>query len=84
MNKNLKDYRFYCLVLALLAMLVIYLKPQTVKPQAIYNFTFIIDITRSMNARDYQLQNEPISRLQFIKKTLAELILSLNKDSFLR
>ena len=77
MTKNLKDYRFYCLVFALLAMLVIYIKPQAIKSQAIYNFTFIIDITRSMNARDYQQQNEPISRLQFIKQTLSELILKL-------
>ncbi|MCK5830420.1 MAG: VWA domain-containing protein [Methylococcales bacterium] len=77
MIKNLKDYRFYCLVFALLAMLVIYVKPQTIKPQAVYNFTFIIDITRSMNARDYQHKNEAISRLQFIKLTLRELILKL-------
>lgn len=75
--KNLKDYRFYCLVLALLAMLVIYSKPQTIKSQAIYNFTFIVDITRSMNARDYQQQNETVSRLQFIKQSLRKLSLKL-------
>jgi mxaL protein len=77
MNINFKDYRLYCLALALLAMLVIFTKPQTIKKQSIYNFTFIVDITRSMNARDYQQQNKLISRLQFIKQTLGELILKL-------
>lgn len=77
LSKNLKDYRFYCLVLALLSMLVIFFKPDAIKPQATYNFTFIIDITRSMNARDYQHQNEAVSRLQFIKQTLQALLLKL-------
>lgn len=75
--KNLKDYRFYCLGLALLAMLIIFIKPQAIKSQPTYNFTFIIDITRSMNARDYELENESISRLKFVKKTLQEIILKL-------
>jgi mxaL protein len=75
--KNLKDYRFYCLVLALLAMLIIFIKPQVIKPQPTYNFTFIVDITRSMNARDYQQKDEAISRLKFVKQTLQELILKL-------
>lgn len=77
LTKNLKDYRFYCLVLALLAMIAIFIKPQAMKPKPTYNFTFIVDITRSMNARDYQQKNEAISRLQFVKQTLQELILKL-------
>ena len=77
LTKSLKDYRFYCLVLALLAMLAVFIKPQALQSQPIYNFTFIVDITRSMNARDYQQQNETISRLQFVKQTLQEMILKL-------
>lgn len=76
-TKNLRDYRFYCLVLALLAMLVVFIKPQAVKPKPIYNFTFIVDITRSMNARDYQQKSEAISRLQFVKQSLQTFILKL-------
>ncbi len=77
LTKNLKDYRSYCLALALLAMIALFIKPQAIKPQPTYNFTFIVDITRSMNARDYQQKNEAISRLQFVKQTLQELILKL-------
>lgn len=76
-KKNLKDYRFYCLVLALLAMVAVFIKPQAIKPQPTYNFTFIVDITRSMNARDYEQQNEAISRLKFVKQTLQQIILKL-------
>lgn len=74
---TVKDYRFYCLSLALLAMLVLFIKPQAIKPQPVYKIIFIVDITRSMNARDFQLKNEAISRLQFIKHTLHALMLKL-------
>ncbi len=77
LSKNLKDYRFYCLSIALLTMLALFIKPQSVKNQPVYNFTFIVDITRSMNARDYQLKDETISRLQFVKQALNELVLKL-------
>ena len=75
--KNLKDYRFYGLSLALLAMLVLFIKPQVIKRQPVYNFTVIVDITRSMNAKDYQLKNEAVSRLHFVKQALRDLVLTL-------
>lgn len=74
---NLKDYRLYCLILALSAMLVILIKPQIIKKQPVYNFTFIVDITRSMNARDYQQQGKAVNRLQFIKQSLHDVLLKL-------
>jgi len=77
LSKNRKDYRFYCLSLALLAMIALFIKPQIIKQQPVYNFTFIVDITRSMNARDYQLNDEAVSRLQFVKQALNELVLKL-------
>lgn len=77
LSKNLKDYRFYCLSIALLAMLALFIKPQIIKQQPVYNYTFIVDITRSMNARDYQLKDEAVSRLQFVKQTLNKLVLKL-------
>ncbi|MDC9729260.1 MAG: VWA domain-containing protein [Methyloprofundus sp.] len=75
--QNLKDYRFYCLSIALLAMLALFIKPQIIKSQPVYNFTFIVDITRSMNARDYQLKEKSVTRLQFVKQALNELVLKL-------
>ena len=75
--KTLKDYRTGCLLLALLAMLVLFLYPGKPQKTPTYNYTFIIDITRSMNASDYTLDNQAISRLQFVKQTLRELLRSL-------
>ncbi|WP_198245679.1 vWA domain-containing protein [methane-oxidizing endosymbiont of Gigantopelta aegis] len=75
--KNLKDYRFYGLSLALLAMLALFIKPQIIKRQAVYDFTLIVDITRSMNARDYQVNDEAASRLQFVKRVLHDVVLQL-------
>ena len=58
-------------------MLAMFIKPQLIKNQPVYNFTFIVDITRSMNARDYQQTDEAVSRLQFVKQALNDLILKL-------
>jgi len=77
LSKNLQDYRFYCLSLALLTMLALFVKPQVIKRQPVYNFTVIVDITRSMNAKDYQLKDEAVSRLQFVKQALRDLVLKL-------
>lgn len=54
-----------------------FIKPQSIKFQPVYNFTFIIDITRSMNAKDYQIEDEAVSRLEFVKQALNELVLKL-------
>ncbi len=76
-SKNLKDYRFYCLSLAFLAMLILFLNPEVIRSRPVYNFTFIVDITRSMNARDYQIEGEAVSRLQFVKKALIKAVVNL-------
>jgi mxaL protein len=81
MNHTLKDYRTWCLLLAALAMLVLFLYPSKPQKMPIYNYTFIIDITRSMNATDYQLDNQAVSRLNFVKQTLRELLRNLPCES---
>lgn len=70
----LKDYRLWCLLTALLAMGVLFVRPTQNQKTTVYNFTFIVDITRSMNAADYQLDNQAVSRLQFVKDTLRKLL----------
>jgi mxaL protein len=81
MNNTLKDYRTGCLLLALIAMLVLFLYPSKQQKKPTYNYTFIIDITRSMNATDYQQDNEAVSRLHFVKQTLRELLRALPCES---
>lgn len=73
----LKDYRFYLLVSAFIAMLCVFLFPTRLENKPIYHLTFIIDITRSMNATDYQQNDKAVSRLEFVKKSLQQLLLEL-------
>ena len=49
-----------------------------------YNYTFIIYITRSMNATDYQQDNQSVSRLHFVKQTIRELLRDLPCQSKVR
>jgi len=72
-----KNYRFWLLSLALLAMLVAFICPTQNQPRPIYNYTFIIDITRSMNAADYQLDGQAVSRLDYVKHSLRGLLAKL-------
>lgn len=73
----LRDYRFYSLLIALLMMLWVFIKPDTLAQQPIYNLTVIVDITRSMNATDYQYGDKAVSRLEFVKHSLRELLATL-------
>ncbi len=51
--------------------------PRISKEQPIYDLTLIVDITRSMNAEDYRLNGQPVSRLEYVKHCLRELLISL-------
>ena len=77
MSNTLKDYRIWCLLVALIAMLVLFIYPSKQQKNPTYSYTFIIDITRSMNATDYQQDNQSVSRLHFVKQTLRELLREL-------
>lgn len=81
MSNAFKDYRIGCLLLASLAMLVLFIYPSKQQKTPTYNYTFIIDITRSMNATDYQQDNQAVSRLNFVKQTLRELLQKLPCES---
>ncbi len=46
--------------------------PETEIPRRVYRYQFVIDITQSMNARDYRVAGYPSDRLGFVKATLLE------------
>jgi mxaL protein len=76
-----KDYRFWALLLALASMLFSFIYPAKIEPRATYELIAIVDITRSMNAEDYKLDEKAVSRLEYIKHTLSELLLQLPCES---
>lgn len=60
-------------LLAAFALLVLaLLRPSAPMQQDVLNSIFIIDISQSMNTRDYQLNDKPVSRLQVVKDTLRQ------------
>lgn len=77
MRFSLKDYRTVCLLLAVSAMAVLFIRPVEQQKQPVYNLTFIVDITRSMNVADYAEGDRAVSRLEFVKRTLRELLVRL-------
>jgi len=72
-----RGYRTACLLLALLAMAALFIHPTSQQKSPVYNYVFVIDITRSMNAADYKKSNQPVSRLEFVKHSLRELLAKL-------
>lgn len=76
-----KDYRFWALLLALAAMFFSFIFPSKIEPRTTYKLIAIVDITRSMNAEDYKLDEKTVSRLEFVKHTLSELLLQLPCES---
>jgi len=76
-SKTYQDYRFWCLSLALIAMLALFARPEQIQQRSVYNYTFIIDITRSMNAVDYKVGDQAVSRLQYVKHALRGLLAKL-------
>ena len=50
------------------------LYPSQQQKGPVYKLMFIVDITRSMNAEDYQLDGKPVSRLEFVKQSLRDLV----------
>jgi mxaL protein len=77
MNFSLRDHRTLCLLLAVAAMAVLFARPVERQKQPVYNLTFIVDITRSMNAADYTVGGRAVSRLKFAKQTLRDLLVKL-------
>ena len=60
--------RWLLLILALLCTAL--LRPTFPFQKDILNSIFIIDISQSMNTRDYQIGDKPVSRMQMVRDTL--------------
>lgn len=70
LKKPVFNIRGYVLLSAILLLLVCLFKPVAVLPTAVYDWYVVLDITQSMNVRDYTANNHNVSRLEFIKAEL--------------
>lgn len=77
MPRAVRNFRFVLLVVALIALCAALARPNWMLPRAAYDLLLVVDITGSMNARDYTLDGRPTARLDAVKKTLRDLIARL-------
>ncbi len=70
LKKPVFNIRGYILLSAVVLLLICLFKPVAILPKSVYDWYIILDITQSMNVRDYTLHNKGISRLEFSKAAL--------------
>lgn len=70
-------WRFWCLLLAGAALGVSLAHPTLPLNKAVQRYVFVIDITQSMNARDYHLEHLPPDRLGLVKAAIAHALRDL-------
>jgi mxaL protein len=75
---RLRDPRFGLLLAALVGLAIALAKPSWTWPRAAYDFIVVVDITGSMNARDYIVDGRPASRLDMAKRSVRDLLAQLS------
>ncbi|MCB5183673.1 VWA domain-containing protein [Methylobacillus gramineus] len=53
------------------------LQPHATLPRRVFDWFFVLDITQSMNVRDYTMDGKSISRLEYSKKAMREALRDL-------
>ncbi|MDO8843762.1 MAG: VWA domain-containing protein [Methylicorpusculum sp.] len=76
-----RDFRLWCPAVAIALLMWAALNPQIKVQKDTYNLMIVIDITQSMNAQDYHVDNQPADRLSFVKAALKEVLAELPCDS---
>ena len=76
-RRALRSLRFWLLGFAFCGLVVALAGPRATLSQPSYDLLFVLDITGSMNARDYQVEGRPVSRLTFVTHTLRRLLARL-------
>jgi mxaL protein len=76
-----RDYRIWCPAVAIALLTWALFNPQVKLQQDTYNMMLVIDITQSMNAQDYHVDNKPADRLSYVKAALKEVLAGLPCDS---
>ncbi len=81
MRSLAKDFQFWMLALPLLLLGIASFKPSLQMQRPLFNYVFVIDITQSMNARDYHVTDLPADRLSVVKHSIKYALQKLPCDS---
>lgn len=73
-RSRLFDRRLLLLVLAALMLAPVFARPTVPASEPVLDYLFVVDITQSMNVRDYAINGQPIDRLNFVKSALIQLV----------
>jgi len=77
MRPDFRDPRLLLLALALILTLLALAAPTAPIKSKSFDTLVVVDITGSMNTRDYSASGRPISRLEFVKATLRDFLAGL-------
>lgn len=67
-----QNHPIWLLAFAALGLAVTFADPTVTAKRDVYRYVFIVDITQSMNTRDYRVAGMPPGRLSFVKETLRQ------------
>ena len=68
--KQRLSWRLVLVLLSFCTTLGVLFKPEATLPRRVYRYTFVLDITQSMNAKDYHQSGYPEDRLGFSKASI--------------
>jgi mxaL protein len=74
---NLRDARFWLLSAALICFLAALFVPRAAALRNAVDVLFVVDVTGSMNTRDYLQGGRPVSRLETVKAILQQTLVDL-------
>ncbi|WP_245835112.1 VWA domain-containing protein [Methylobacillus rhizosphaerae] len=66
------DLRGQLMLLSVVLLIIAMIGPQATLPRRVFDWFFVLDITQSMNVRDYILDGKSISRLEYSKNAMRE------------
>lgn len=81
LRKLARDGQLGLLMLACALLGITLARPTLPLTRHVYRFLIVLDITQSMNTRDYQLSDHPVSRLAFAKDALHRTLRELPCES---
>ena len=77
MRPDFRDPRLLLLVMALTLTLLALVAPLAPIKRRSFDSLVVVDITGSMNTRDYNVAGRPVSRLEFVKAALRDFVAGL-------
>lgn len=71
------DWRLLTRLSAVVLLVIASSRPSITLPRPVYRLLFVVDITQSMNVRDYTMDGQPTDRLQFAKTAIHNALATL-------